>query len=411
MKKFTAHLALSRRSAIKGAAAVAAGAAAPTLLRIRSAYAAYPDRPVKIVVANTPGGPSDLVGRVITAALQQSTGKTFIIENVGGAGGNIGMGNAAHSDADGYTILLATNAYSVNASLYNKIPYDPLKDFVGVCELATSPNTFVVKSELPAKSMKEFVALARANPDKFNCATPPIGTTPQIQLEVLKLREKLPKLEDVVFKGGGDALQALLSGTAQLSSGSLPPAAPHIKAGTLRCLAVTGETPWPDMPNVPTMVQAGYRDFVFATDTVLLAPFQTPPEAVNWLERETLKILSTPDIKEKLYKTGFQVRPKGAKDAWARVLLLISAPMRKGCRKLRWSDEKVHCTFGTVTTQRYQGCRRGGGRRRGAHVTAYPLGLCRLSGPAGKDRGGQYAGRAIRFGWPRDHRRASTIDR
>jgi tripartite-type tricarboxylate transporter receptor subunit TctC len=274
MKKFTAHLALSRRSAIKGAAAVGAGAAAPALLRIRSAYADYPDRPVKIVVANTPGGPSDLVGRMITAALQQSTGKTFIIENVGGAGGNIGMGNAAHSDADGYTILLATNAYSVNASLYNKIPYDPLKDFVGVCELATSPNTFVVKSELPAKSMKEFVALARANPDKFNCATPPIGTTPQIQLEVLKLREKLPKLEDVVFKGGGDALQAL---------------------------------------------QAGYRDFVFATDTVLLAPSQTPPEAVDWLERETLKILSTPEMKEKLYKTGFQVRPKGAKDAWARV--------------------------------------------------------------------------------------------
>jgi tripartite-type tricarboxylate transporter receptor subunit TctC len=319
MKKFTAHSALSRRSVIKGAAAVAAGAAAPAFPRIRSAYAAYPDRPVKIVVANTPGGPSDLVGRMITAALQQSTGKTFIIENIGGAGGNIGMGNAAHSDPDGYTILLATNAYSVNASLYKSIPYDPLKDFVGVCELATSPNTFVVKSELPARSMKEFVALARANPDKFNCATPPIGTTPQIQLEVLKLREKLPKLEDVVFKGGGDALQALLSGTAQLSSGSLPPAAPHIKAGTLRCLAVTGETPWPDMPDVPTMVQAGYKDFVFATDTVLLAPSQTPPKAVNWLERETLKILSTPDMKEKLYKTGFQVRPKGAKDAWARV--------------------------------------------------------------------------------------------
>ena len=319
MKKFTAHLVLSRRRAIKGAAAVAAGAATPAFLRIRSAYAAYPDRPVKIVVANTPGGPSDLVGRMIAAALQQSTGKTFIIENIGGAGGNIGMGTAAHSNGDGYTILLATNAYSVNASLYNKIPYDPLKDFVGVCELATSPNTFVVKSVLPAKSIKEFVALARANPDKFNCATPPIGTTPQLQLEVLKLREKLPNLEGVVFKGGGDALQALLSGTTQLSSGSLPPAAPHIKAGTLRCLAVTGEARWPDMPDVPTMVQVGYKDFVFATDTVLLAPSQTPAEAVNWLERETLKILSTPDMKEKLYKAGFQVRPKGAKDAWRRV--------------------------------------------------------------------------------------------
>lgn len=315
---YTAHLALSRRGVIKRAA-VAAGLATPAFLHIRSAYASYPDRPVRVVVANTPGGPSDLVGRMITAGLQQSTGKTFIIENIGGAGGNIGMGTAARSDGDGYTILLATNAYSVNASLYNKIPYDPLKDFVGVCELATSPNTFVVKSELPAKSMKEFVALARANPDKFNCATPPIGTTPQLQLEVLKLREKLPNLEGVIFKGGGDALQALLSGTAQLNSGSLPPAAPHIKAGALRCLAVTGEARWPDMPDVPTMVQLGYEDFVFATDTVLLAPSQTPAEAVNWLERETMKILSTPDMKEKLYKAGFQVRPKGAKDAWARV--------------------------------------------------------------------------------------------
>jgi tripartite-type tricarboxylate transporter receptor subunit TctC len=272
-----------------------------------------------VVVANTPGGPSDLVARMITAALQQSTGKTFFVENIGGAGGNIGMGAAARAEGDGYTILLATNAYSVNASLYKKIPYDPLKDFVGVSELATSPNTFVVRSELPAKTIKEFVALARANPEKYNCATPPIGTTPQIQLEVLKLAEKLPKLEDVVFKGGGDALQALLSGTCQLSSGSLPPAAQHIKAGTLRCLAVTGETRWPDMPDVPTMLESGYKDFVFATDTVLLAPAKTPPEAIKWIETETLKVLGTAEMKEKLYKAGFQVRAKGAKDAWTRV--------------------------------------------------------------------------------------------
>jgi len=315
--KFHGHAAPSRRSIIKGA--LAAGVAAPAFLHLRSAYGAYPDRPVKIVVANTPGGPSDLVGRMISAALQQSTGKTFIIENIGGAGGNIGMGAAARAEPDGYTLLLATNAYSVNASLYNKIPYDALKDFVGVSELATSPNTFVVKSELPAKTMKDFVALARANPEKYNCATPPIGTTPQIQLEVLKLREKLPKLEDVVFKGGGDALQALLSGTVQLSSGSLPPAAPHIKAGTLHCLAVTGETRWPDMPDVPTMQEAGYKDFVFATDTVLLAPAKTPPDVVKWLEAETLKVLGTPEMKDKLYAAGFQVRPKGADAAWARV--------------------------------------------------------------------------------------------
>jgi tripartite-type tricarboxylate transporter receptor subunit TctC len=141
-----------------------------------------------------------------------------------------------------YTILVATNAYSINVGLYKKLPYDAYKDFVAVSELATSPNTFVVKSDLPAKTMKEFVALARANPDKFNVSVPPIGTTSWILAEVLKIRDKLPKMEVVVFKGGGDALEALLSGTVQLSSGSLPPAASHIKAGTLRCLAVTGES-------------------------------------------------------------------------------------------------------------------------------------------------------------------------
>src|SRR5215813_5997829 len=321
MTRSNGHCAPSRRSIIKGAGgALTAGVAAPLILGLRSAYAAYPDRPVKIVVANTPGGPSDIVGRITAGALQQSTGKTFIIENIGGAGGNIGFGNAAHATPDGYTILLATNAWSVNVSLYNKIPYDPLKDFVGVSELATSPNTFVVRSDLSAKTMQEFVALARANPDKFNCATPPIGTTPQIQLEVLKIREKLPKLENVVYKGGGDAIQALLSGTAQLSSGSLPPAAPHIKAGTMRCLAVTGEERWPDLPDVPTMVEAGYKDFVFATDTFLLAPAKVPPEIVAWLEAQTLKVLGNPDMKDKLYRQGFLVRPKGAKDEWARVV-------------------------------------------------------------------------------------------
>jgi tripartite-type tricarboxylate transporter receptor subunit TctC len=123
----------------------------------------------------------------------------------------------------------------------------------------------------------------------------------------------------VVFKGGGDAFAALLAGTVQLSSGSLPPAAPHIKAGSCRCLAVTGDARWPDLADVPTMEEQGYKDFVFATDTVLLAPAKTPPEIVAWLEQQTLNVLRTPEMKEKLYQTGFQVRPKGAKDAWTRV--------------------------------------------------------------------------------------------
>src|SRR6202051_614429 len=319
MTKITTTAGLSRRRIVTAAGALAAGIAAPAVLRVRSAYAAYPDRPVKFVVANTPGGPSDIVGRFVTAALEQATGKTFIVDNRGGAGGNIGMEYVAHAEPDGYTVLLATNAYSVNYGLYNQLPYDPHKDFVGVSELATSPNTFVVRSELPAKTVKDFIALARAAPDKYNCATPPIGTTPQIPLEVLKIRESLPKLEDIVFKGGGDAIAALLAGNVQLSSGSLPPAAPHIKAGTLRCLAVTGDARWPDLPDVPTMQEAGYKDFVFATDTVLLAPAKTPPGAVKWLESETLKVLKTPEMKDKLFQAGFLVRAKGADAAWARV--------------------------------------------------------------------------------------------
>ena len=253
---------------------------------MRSAYAAYPERPVKIVVANTPGGPSDIVGRIVAAALQESTGKTFIVENRGGAGGNIGFAFAAHSEPDGHTILLATNAYSVNhGPLQRACRSIPTRISSASASWPPRRTPSWCDPSCRRRPIKEFVALARADPDKYNCATPPIGTTPQIQLEVLKIRENLPKLADVVFKGGGDAITALLSGTVQLSSGSLPPAAPHIKAGTLRCLAVTGEARWPDMPDVPTMEEAGYKDFVFATDTFLLAPAKMPPDIVKWLER------------------------------------------------------------------------------------------------------------------------------
>ena len=309
----------SRRSVVKWTAAAAAGVFAPAILGTRSSFAAYPDRPVKIVVANTPGGPSDIVARIVAAALEQKTGKTFIIENKGGAGSNIGMGFVAGSDPDGYTLLLATNAFSVNVTLYNKIPYEPWKDFVAVSECASAANTFVVRSELPAKNIKEFIALVKANPEKYNVATPPIGTAPQLQAEVFKLRTGLQKMETVVFKGGGDALQALLSGTVQLSSGSLPPAHPHIKSGTLRCLAVTSETRWPDLPDVPTMEDEGFKDFVFATDCSLMAPAKTPKDIVAWLEKEILAVLGTPEMKERLFKAGFQVQPKGAKAAFTRM--------------------------------------------------------------------------------------------
>ena len=200
----------TRRRLIKAAVA---GIVAPAVLRMGAAFAAYPDRPVRIVVANTPGGPSDIIARIMAAAMQEAMpAASIIVENKGGGGGNIGMGYVARADADGYTILLSTSAYSVNPGLYNNPPYDPFKDFSAVCELAVSPHVFAVMPDLGVKSMKEFVALAKANPDKFNVSTPPIGTTPQLQAEVLKLREGLQKMATVVFPGGGDALKALALG-------------------------------------------------------------------------------------------------------------------------------------------------------------------------------------------------------
>ena len=303
----------SRRHIVKAAGVLAAGIAAPAILRVGTAFAAYPERPVRIVVANTPGGPSDIIARFMAAAMQEATGGSFVVENKGGGGGNIGMGLVARADPDGYTILLSTSAFSVNPGLYETPVYDPFKDFTAICELAVSPHVFAVKPDLPAKTMKEFVALAKADPDKFNVSTPPIGTTPQLQAEVLKLREGLQKMATIVFPGGGDALKALISGTVQLSSGVLAPAHPQIKAGAVKGLAVTGRTRWHDLPEIPTMLEAGYPDFVFDTYTALMAPAKTPPEIVGRLEKIALEVLAKPDLRQKLTQAGFEVTAKDGK--------------------------------------------------------------------------------------------------
>jgi len=309
----------SRRRVLRTAVALAAGVAAPAVLRISSALAAFPERPVKILVANTPGGPSDIIARIMAAAMQDAMGGSVFVENRGGGGGNIGMGLVARSEPDGYTILLSTSAFAINPGLYEKLSYDPFKDFVAICELAVSPHVFAVKPDLGVSTIKEFVALAKKDIDRFNVSTPPIGTSPHLQAEVLKLKEGLQKMATVVFPGGGDALKAVMSGTVQLSSGVLAPAHPHIQAGTLKGLAVTGEKRWHDLPDIPTMVEAGYPDFVFETYTALMAPDKTPPEVVARLEKVALDILAKPEIKQKLTQSGFEVTAKPGKDHAARI--------------------------------------------------------------------------------------------
>jgi tripartite-type tricarboxylate transporter receptor subunit TctC len=309
----------SRRHVIKSAALLAAGLAAPSLLRIGSALAAFPDRAVKIIVPNSPGGPSDILGRLMAASLQQAMGGSFFVENKGGAGGNIGMGSAARADPDGYTLLITTSAYVVNPGLYNSLPYDPFKDFVPIAELASTPNVFAVKPELGAKSMKDLVALAKADPDKFNVSTPPVSTTPHLAVELLKVREGLPKIAIVVFAGGGEALKALLGNTVQLSVGALAPAHPHLKSGTIVALATTGAARWHDLADVPTMAESGFNNFVLDTYVGLMAPAKTPPEIVAALEKETLTILNRPDIRAKLAQSGFQPEAKDGNGHAARI--------------------------------------------------------------------------------------------
>jgi tripartite-type tricarboxylate transporter receptor subunit TctC len=309
---------ISRRQVLAAATVLGAGAVVPAL-RIRGAFASYPDRPIKIVVANTPGGPSDIIARMMAAAMQTAMSATVFVENKGGAGGNIGMGSVARAEPDGYTILLSTSAFAVNPGLYQSLPYDPFSDFTAICELAVSPHAFAVRPDLGVGTMQEFVALAKASPDKFNVSTPPIGTTPQLQAEVLKLREGLQGMATVVFAGGGDALKALISGTVQLSSGVLAPAHPHIKAGTIRALAVTGRTRWHDLPEIPTMLESGYPDFVFETYTALMAPAKTPADVVARLEQVVLDILRRPDMRDKLTESGFEVTAKPGKEHMARI--------------------------------------------------------------------------------------------
>ena len=195
----------------------------------------------------------------------------------GGAGGNIGIGSVARADPDGYTLLVTSSAFVLNPSLYANVPYDPFTDFAPISEMVASPNVFLARPDLGVSSIKELVALARKEPDKLNYGSPGVGTTPQLAAELLKVREKINMVQ-VQHAGAGPAVQAILSGTVPVACVALPPAQPHILAGKLKALAVTSEKRASGLPDVPTMTELGYKDFVLDTMQALLAPAKTPPE-------------------------------------------------------------------------------------------------------------------------------------
>ncbi len=300
----------SRREVLRGAGLVIGAIAAPNLLLEQARAAGYPERPVKIIVPFAPAGPTDIMARVLAPHLGEAIGGTVIVENKAGAGGNIGIGTAAHADPDGYTLLVTSSAYVVNPGLYARIPYDPYKDFAPIAELGTSPNVFLVNPKLGVSTMAELIARAKADPNELNYASPGIGTTPQLSAELLKIVAGI-QITHVPYSGAGPAIQAVLGGITQVCCAALPPAHPQIETGALKALAVTGAQRWFDLPDVPTMVELGFKDFIADTFQGFLAPVKTPPAIVELLSAKSIEILKTPKIAEQLRNDGFEVIANG----------------------------------------------------------------------------------------------------
>lgn len=300
----------SRREILRSAGLAIGAIVAPNLGLNPARAAAYPERTVKIIVPFAPAGPTDIMARILGTHLGEAIGGTVIVENKAGAGGNIGIGAAAHADPDGYTLLVTSSAYVVNPGLYAKIPYDPYRDFAPIAELGTSPNVFLINPKLGISTMAELIARAKADPNELNYASPGIGTTPHLSTELLKIVGGI-QITHVPFSGAGPAIQAVLGGITQVCCAALPPAHPQIESGALKALAVTGPQRWFDLPNVPTMVELGFKDFIADTFQGFLALAKTPPAIVELLSAKSIGILKTPKIAEQLRNNGFEVIANG----------------------------------------------------------------------------------------------------
>jgi len=301
----------SRRQVLKTAGLVAGAAAAPLLGTRRALAAGYPGRTIKIIVPFAPAGPTDIMARILGDGLGEALGGNVIVENRPGASGNIGIGYVAHAEADGYTLLVTSSAYVVNPSLFAKIPYDPYKDFAPITELGTTPNMIVVSPKLGINSIAELFARAKAKPDELNYASPGAGTTPHLSAELLKIVGGV-QITHVPFSGAAPAIQALLAGTTQMAVAALPAALPFVQSGQLKALALTGVHRWIDLPNVPTMIELGYKDFVADTAQFFFAPARTPPDIVATLASKAMEVLKKPAVISKLRDNGYEVVAHGS---------------------------------------------------------------------------------------------------
>jgi tripartite-type tricarboxylate transporter receptor subunit TctC len=273
----------------------------------------YPTKPVKIIVPFPAGGVTDIAGRLIAQRLSERLKQQFYIENIAGAGGNIGMGNAAKSAGDGYTILFASSSIVVNPSLYSRVTYDIDKDFIPVTKAGATPNSWVVNTEFPAKTMQQLIDMMKKEPGKYSVGSPGTGTTPSLSIEMFKLALGV-SFVTVPFAGGGPMTTALLGGHTPIVCAALGNYVNLIKEGKLRALAVTGAKRSAALPDVPTLNDLGIKGQEAETMTGVFVPGGTPKAIVDLLQNEISAVVNTPDIKAKLLAAGVEAEGNSQAD-------------------------------------------------------------------------------------------------
>jgi len=283
---------------------LAAGAATlPVLPRLAQAQA-YPNRPVRLIVPYAPGGPTDVCARLLAQGLSERLGKQFYVENVPGAGGNIGTGQVARAAADGYSILIAVNSHVINPTLYRSVPYDAFKDFAAVTLVATFASALSIHPSVDARTVKELVQLIKASPGKFSFASPGFGTPSHLLGEQFRVSLGLD-LVHVPYGGSGPAINAVVAGNTQIAFAALSAAAPQAKDGRLRVLAVMSNNRSQAFPDLPTIAEAGYRGLDGDGWIGVLVPAGTPKEITGLLQRQIANILELADAKRLLSALGF----------------------------------------------------------------------------------------------------------
>ena len=268
---------------------------------------AYPARPIRFIVPFAPGGSTDTLARTLSTKLGEALGQQVVVDNRAGGNGNIGTDLVAHALPDGYTILLGYVAnLAIGPSLYAKLPYDPVKDFAPITQLAVAPNILVVHPSVPVKNFREFIAYAQANPARINFASAAVASPGHLSGELLNLAAGI-HMQHVPYKGSGQAVVDLVGGQVQAMVSGMSSVMPHIKAGRLRPLAVTGSQRSPAVPDLPTIAESGFPRFEATAWYGVLAPAGTPPAIVTRLHDEIVRALKMPAVRERLEYVGFEI--------------------------------------------------------------------------------------------------------